>query len=70
VHQRRRRHSPGDHANGGVIAVVIRSAHGRGPVGAPPEEHNALDGWGIDQSILFPQWGLEFETMFFDDDLC
>jgi hypothetical protein len=28
-----------------------------------------LDDWGVDECFVFPQWGLEFEGLFFDDDL-
>jgi hypothetical protein len=28
-----------------------------------------MDKWGIDEQVIFPQWGLEYESMFFREDL-
>jgi len=35
----------------------------------PTARRDRLDGWGIDEAVLFPHWGLEWERIFFTDDL-
>jgi predicted TIM-barrel fold metal-dependent hydrolase len=35
----------------------------------PVARRDSLDGWGVDQCVLFPQWGLEYERLFFENDL-
>jgi predicted TIM-barrel fold metal-dependent hydrolase len=35
----------------------------------PAARRDILDDWAVDEAILFPQWGLDWESLFFQDNI-